>query len=148
MSCFRFALPLAFLWAPGCALFGDPLLGTWELLEADAYGPLTTTTTDDNSVSTTTSLAGVMVLDTLEDGDILGSYTETTTVTLVGPEVNDTTTDSEELEAEAFQEGGGEYTLDIDGFGDWLCQIQSATLDCEDDDGEGVVFERVGEGEK
>ena len=47
-------LALTMVFLPGCALFGDPLLGTWELVEFDEYGPLTSTTVNGEATTTTT----------------------------------------------------------------------------------------------
>jgi len=142
----HFAL-LFVLTTPGCALFGDPLLGTWKLEQSDVYDPLTTTEVE-GEVTTTTTISGEMVLDTLEGNSILGTYTQTTKVRVVGPEGNDSSRSAEEGEVDASDEGGGEYELDVDGFDDWLCIIEGTELQCEDDDLNDIIFSRVGEEEK
>jgi len=143
----RFVAIAIALTTPGCALFGDPLLGTWNLIEDDLYGPLTHTSTEEQT-STTTTLSGTLVFDVLEEGDLLGRYTQTTTVTVLGPEVNDTTSEDAEAEAEAGRESRGEYEVEVDGFDDWICIIAGSELDCEDDELNQVLFERIGEGKE
>ena len=147
MSTLRPLAVLVALTSSGCALFGDPLLGTWELVESDLDAPLTSTTTEDD-ISTTLSITGTLVFDTLEDGDLLGTYSRTVTTTQIGPEVNDTTSETEKSEAEATEQSKGEYEVEVDGYDDWICIIESSQLDCEDDDLNSLLFDRVGEGEK
>ncbi len=147
MPTFRSAVVLLALPMSGCALFGDPLLGKWELLESDLHGPLTTTSVEDQA-TTTTTLSGEMVLEDLEDGVIFGTYTEAIKVRVVSPEGNSTERSEETVEVEAREESGDEYALDVDTVGDWLCFIHSSDLECEDDDGNDILFERIAEGRK
>lgn len=140
-------LAVTMVFLPGCALFGDPLLGTWELVEFDEYGPLTSTTVDGEA-TTTTTLSGELVLDTVDGSLLTGIYTETTQLDLTSPTETSSDQSSEETDAEAREESRDEYDLDIDGVGDWLCVLNSTELDCEDDDFNNIVFERVPEGRK
>ena len=139
------ALLLIFL--PGCALFGDPIIGTWELTELEEHGPLTSTSVEDE-VTTTTTLAGKMVLDTMDGSLITGTYTESIQIDVVGPGQNSSDTTQERNEAEARESTRNEYELDIDGLGDWICILDGTELDCEDDDGNMVLFERVADDQK
>lgn len=135
------------LGASGCALFGDPLLGTWELAQHDLHDPLTTTEVDGDR-TTTTALSGELVVDTLDGSSLLGLYTERTRVTVVGPEGEDLTRSKEEGEVDAREEARGEYELDVDGFDDWLCVLEGTELDCEDDDANAIRFDRVSDAKK
>ena len=138
-------LPLMLL--PGCALFGDPLLGTWELVAFDEYGPLTGSTADGET-TTTTTLSGELTLDTMDGSLIAGAYIETIQVDIVGPTDNSSDQSRERTDAEARGESRDEYDLDIDGVGDWICLLSGSELDCEDDEFNNIVFERVPEDRK
>jgi hypothetical protein len=138
---------LLLLLLPGCALFGDPIIGTWSLVEVEEYGPLTSTSVEDQ-VTTTTTLAGKMVLDTIDGSTITGTYTESIQVDVVGPTQNSSDTTRTREDAEARDSARDEYDVDIDGFGDWICLLDGTELDCEDDDGNEVLFERVADEKK
>jgi hypothetical protein len=140
-------LALSFVLLPGCALFGDPLLGKWKLVEFDEYGPLTSTSVEEQT-TTTTTLSGLMVLDTVDGSLLTGTYTETVQVDIVSPTENSSDQSKDKTDAEAREESKGEYDLDIDGMGDWICVLGGSDLDCEDDDFNNVLFERVPEGRK
>ena len=145
MSLFRPShLALLSILLPGCALFGDPLLGTWKLSELEEYGPLTTIDTEGET-TTTTTLSGVLVLDELDGSRMTGIHTETIQVEVTSPTGTSSDTTEDELEAEARDEGGNEYALDIDGLGDWMCVLRGTELDCEDDDFHSAIFERQAE---
>ncbi|HCH64547.1 MAG: hypothetical protein CL927_02930 [Deltaproteobacteria bacterium] len=140
-------LALSFVLLPGCALFGDPLLGTWKLVEFDEYGPLTNATADGET-TTTTTLSGEMVLDTVDGSLLTGTYTETIQTDIVGPAENSSAQARDRTDAEARDESRDEYELDIDGMGDWICMLSGSELDCEDDDFNNVLFERIPENRK
>jgi hypothetical protein len=135
------SLGLALLSTSGCALFGDPLLGSWDLVESDHYNPLTTTTTEGD-LTTSVTVTSTLTFEELEDGDILGKWTETFTTTTSGPSGTETTDEGQKADATATRESKGEYELDIDGTGDWLCELSGSELDCEDDDLANVIYER------
>ena len=127
--------------SPGCAMFGDPLLGSWELVESDHYDPLTTTSTEGD-ITTSIAVSSTLTFEELESGDILGTWTETITTTTVGPSGTETSEVSDKAEVVGERESKGEYELDIDGVGDWLCTLSGSELDCEDDDLASIVYER------
>ena len=127
--------------APGCALFGDPLLGSWELVESDHYDPLTTTSTEGDT-TTSVTVSGTLDFEEMKDGELVGQWSETFTTTLSSPAGTETSEESEAAEAVGDRESKGEYALDIDGVGDWLCTLSGSELDCEDDDLAQVIYER------
>ena len=88
------------------------------------------------------------MLDTVDGSLLTGIYTETTQIDLTSPTETSSDQSGEETDAEAREESRDEYDLDIDGVGDWLCVLNSTELDCEDDDFNNIVFERVPEGRK
>ncbi len=139
------ALLLCFL--PGCALFGDPIIGTWSLVELEEHGPLTSTSVEEE-VTTTTTLSGSMVLDTVDGSWITGTYTASTRIDVVGPTQDSSDTTRARSDAEARETARDEYDLDIDGLGDWACVLGGTELDCEDDDGNVALFERVADAPK
>ncbi len=134
-------LGLAILPTTGCALFGDPLLGSWDLVESDQYDPLTTTTTEGD-LTTSVTVSSTLTFEDLEDGDILGTWTEAFATTTSGPSGTETTEEGEKADVTAKRESKGEYELDIDGVGDWLCTLSDSELDCEDDDLSRVLYDR------
>lgn len=129
------------LTAHGCAMFGDPLLGSWELVESDHHDPLTTTTTEGDT-TTSVTVSSTLTFEELESGDILGTWTETFTTTIVSPSGTETSDVSDRGEVVGERASKGEYELDIDGVGDWLCTLSGSELDCEDDDLATLVYER------
>jgi len=134
-------LGAALLSTPGCALFGDPLLGSWNLVESDHHDPLTTTTTEGD-VTTSVTVSSTLDFDELDGGDILGKWSETFTTTVVSPAGTEESDATEKADAVGVRESKGEYELDIDGVGDWVCTLSGSELDCEDDDLAQLIYER------
>lgn len=152
MSRRRFAIPpvrlalgaSAAALAPGCSIFGDPILGVWEVETWDAYDPLRQSAATDEGAITGFSREFELDLNEVDGGEILGTFSYTYVYTYSGPGGAQSDRSNEKFEATAIDEGKSTYEIDVDSFGDWACELTGEELQCEDDDGGELIFERTG----
>lgn len=124
-------------------MFGDPLIGSWALERWDAYGPLSNRVVEGADTTTTSAEGGLDFAD-VEGSEVVGTWWFTVEVVTSGPSGSGTETEESEEDAAGREADKGEYDVDVDGVGDWLCEILGSSLVCDDGDDGEVHFRRTG----
>ena len=138
LTCGAAVAPAALL--AGCA---PSIMGEWELTEVDGYELQNSYTYGD---CTATATRGLTLNFDERDGDkVLGEATSTYAYAITGANCSytDSYSDSYEYDLEAEMDSDKVWEIEIEDVGtDLECTIDGDEMDCEDDDGLDVTFER------
>ena len=137
----------------GCALFGDRIMGTWELTEWDhedydssAFdGAVVTDVTLDFDHKTRVSVEGE--LNVFLEAEVGYSY-YTYDYYRIEPLDDHTRSLEFQTPVEAVNEGSREYEIEVEGWErledtDWECDLEKDELLCEGDEGLEMTFKRL-----
>jgi len=137
-----FVCGLFLLIPSGCSVFGEPLMGIWELVDAD-FIIEDTQTVDGCTVSS--NFFAELTIDDKDDDDFEGELEIIVRVDSSGScAENYDDSDKETYDIEADKEDKDEYALEADNYYDYECEIdEDGELICEDDEGDDWIFEKI-----
>jgi len=152
---FPILTPAIALSMSGCALFGDRIIGTWELTDweydgndgSDYDDVLTIDVTLDFDNKTRVSVEGEMDVDIEAEVEAY-SYYSYNYYGVVPRSDTDTRSLKFQTPIEAVNEGSREYEIEVEGWErledtDWECDLEDDELLCDGDEGLEMTFKRL-----